>query len=472
MSPHFNSLENGPHRNIPTNGLAFTVGFYFAFRVITVVVSVRAFGLEPRTGTAINIAVDFFLLLITTFCSMGRVLYPYREMTKLTSVRWALLFLGFSCCSLLWSSTASLPDSVAYWCAMAADIAIVVMLLRAEPLIEISDSLMKGFVWGACAVAIIAWVMPAQSDLRLGDDELLGPNQIGYVCAFAFFFAQYLIREKRSKLGIPAALLAVTLLRTLSKTTIIAFLVSEGFLFIDDKSMSRKNKRLIALAVMMVMVIFWGLLTSYYGIYTNAGNQSETLTGRLGIWAYFLAEAIQQPWFGHGFDSAWKVIPPFGPDEFEAAHAHNELLQQFYAYGLVGVCLFTGIYWSIYRQIHRLPRGPRKAFYLAFLLFILVRGLADTERLDLSLPLWAVVMIGLLIEHAYSSSEKVRRQIAVEKGFPKQSGEATRETASRPTNEGDLRRRSIQEPASYHFPAEELKRVVLFNNVQLDDGAE
>lgn len=415
MSPNIDNLENGPHSKAPTSGVPFAVGFYFAFRVITVLLSVRIFGTDPRTGTAINIALDCLLLLATAFCAIGEVHYPFREMTKLPSIRWALLFLGFSCISLSWSSTASLPDSLAYWCAMAADFAIVVMLLRAGPLTGVSDSLMKGFIWGACAVAIVAWVMPAQSDLRLGDDELLGPNQIGYVCAFAFFFAQYLIREKRAKLGASAVLLAVTVLRTLSKTTIAAFLVGEGFLLMRDKSMSRRSKLLIAFAAAAVVAILWGLLTSYYDIYTNAGNQAETLSGRLGIWAYFLSEAIQQPWIGHGFDSAWKVIPAFGPDQFEAAHAHNELIQQFYAYGLVGVCLFTGIYWSLYRHIHRLMRGPRKAFFLAFLLFVLVRGIADTERFDLSLPLWAIVMISLLIEHARTVEEEAPQTMAGER---------------------------------------------------------
>lgn len=412
MPSNIDNLKNEPRSTTPTMGAPFAVGYYFAFRAITVLVSVRISGTDPRNGTAINIAVDFFLLLATAFCSIGEVRYPFREMTKLPSVRWALLFLGFSGCSLLWSSTASLPDSMAYWCAMAADLAIVVMLLRAGPITVTSDSLMKGFVWGACTVAIIAWVLPAESDLRLGDDELLGPNQIGYVCAFAFFFAQYLIREKRAKMSTPAVLLAVTLLRTLSKTTIVAFLVGEGFLLIRDKSISRRNKALIATAVAAVVAIFWGLLTSYYAIYTNAGNEPETLTGRLGIWAYFLAEAVQQPWIGHGFDSAWKVIPPFGPDQFEAAHAHNELLQQFYAYGVVGVCIFTGIYWSLYRHIHRMMRGPRRTFFLAFLMFILVRGLADTERFDLSLPLWAIVMMSLLIKQTHTAKERTPQTTA------------------------------------------------------------
>ena len=65
--------------------------------------------------------------------------------------------------------------------------------------------------------------------------------------------------------------------------------------------------------------VFWGLFEAYYDVYTTASSQAETLTGRLGIWAYMLAEAVQQPWLGHGFDSVWNVVPPFGAEKFEAA---------------------------------------------------------------------------------------------------------------------------------------------------------
>lgn len=401
-------------RNGPTaTGLAFAVGFYFAFRSFITVLAVLLVGMDPRTGTAISLSIDYLLLLLTAFCAFGEVRYPFRKMMQLTTVRWVFLFLGVSCCSLFWTAAASLPSAIAYWCGMAADAAIVIFSFRAGSLAETSGSFMTGFVWGACAVAMIAWIMPAQSDLRLGVEDLLGPNQIGYLCAFAFFFAQYLMRERRGKLHVQSLLLAVTMLRTLSKTTIAAFLVSQGFLLVSDKSISRRSKVYVAFAAAIVIAVCWGLLTSYYDIYTSTGNQSETLSGRLGIWAYLLAEAVQQPWIGHGFDSVWKVIPPFGPDQFEAAHAHNELLQQFYAYGVVGIAMFAGVYFSFYRHIRRLTKGPFRTFLIAFLLFVLVRGTADTERFDLSLPMWAFVMFSLLIDQACTIREDSTELMAV-----------------------------------------------------------
>jgi O-antigen ligase len=290
---------------------------------------------------------------------------------------------------------------------MTCDFAIVVMLLRSGQLESTALALMKGYVWGACAIATISWMLPAQSDLRLGDEELLGPNQIGYACAFAFFLAQFLMRRRQKGWTIPAVFLAITLLRSLSKTTIIAFVVAQAWMFIRDRSITRKTRAWMVLASIILVALFWSLIDAYIDVYANAGNQSETLTGRLGIWAYILNEAIQQPWIGHGFHSVWKIIPPFGP--FEARHAHNELLQQFYAYGAVGVCIVIALYWSVFREIRSLQDASMKAFFVGMFLFILVRGLADTEVFDLSLPLWSIVMIGSLIEESHTSHSSAIR---------------------------------------------------------------
>ncbi len=177
-------------------------------------------------------------------------------------------------------------------------------------------------------------------------------------------------------------------------------MLSQSFLIIQDRSLSRKTKVLLTIAVIAAVLAFWGLFEAYYNIYTSAGNQAETLTGRTGIWAYSLSAALEQPWIGHGFDSMWKVIPPFGPDQFEARHAENEVLQQFYAYGVVGICMLAGLYGSLHRQIRRLPRGSLKIVLLSILLFVVVRGLAEAEPFDLLLPLWLIVLISSLVEQA------------------------------------------------------------------------
>ena len=380
-----------------------TVGFYFAFRLVAVVLAVRLFEADPQFGVVASLGLNYLLLMLAVFLTFGPGARTLSWFSSIASFRWCVAFLGLSGCSLLWTVSASWSAAAAFWCAMACDFTIVVLLLRIGSIDETVEALMGGFVWGTCAVALIAWILPAQSDLRLGDEDYLGPNQIGYACAFAFFFTQYLMRRGTGGLKIPALFLAISLLRSLSKTTLIAFAAGQLLLLIRDQSVSRKTKLLMSATAVVLIAVFWGLLSAYYDVYTHAGNQSETLTGRIGVWASILSEALQRPWIGHGFHSVWKVIPPFGV--FEARHAHNELLQQFYAYGVVGVALVAILYRSVYKEIRRMPAQAIKTLFFALLLFVLIRGLADTEVFDLSLPLWSTVLIGSVIAAGSTSRQ-------------------------------------------------------------------
>ena len=381
------------------------VGFFFSFRVFTVLLSVRFLQLEAQAAVAINLVLNLLFLVAVVFHSMGPAPSTLTSTFKVKPFRWVVVFLGFSFISLFWTAAVSVPAAFAYWCAMAADVLMAVLLLRTGPEADMTTSVMKGYVIGACCVAIIAWALPAQSDLRLGDEELLGPNQIGYVCGLAVFFAQYVTNRGAGNWTWPATFLAITLLRSLSKTTIVALIAGEVVLLVRDKSIPSKTKLAITVGALLVVALFWHLLSAYFEIYSSAGNQAETLTGRLGIWAIVLDKAVEQPWIGHGFHSVWKVIPPFGPDQFEPRHAHNELLQQFYAYGAAGIGILIALYGSVYRQIQKLSKGPLQSLLFGLFAFALVRGLADTEAFDLSLPLWAIALIGVTLSRTEFSSE-------------------------------------------------------------------
>lgn len=386
--------------------LAAVAGFYLSFRLIFVLLASRVFFRDAQDGVVASLTLNYVLLAVVAFASVGQARLPFRSIVRLPCYPGVLLFLAFTGLSLIWSVTASLPAAAAFWGAMVADAAIVVLLLRSGEVHSVAHSLMRGYVWGACAIAVIAWLLPAQTDLRLGDEELLGPNQIGWVCAFAFFLAQYLMRVKSGNWMVQAGLLSITLLRSLSKTTIIAFAVAQVYILLRDRSMSRSKKLFFTASALAVLAIFWSLLASYYDVYTNAGNQAETMTGRFSIWLYIANEAIDKPWLGHGFHSVWKVIPPFDQD-FEARHAHNELLQQFYAYGVAGIGMLIGIYSNVYHQVRKLGDEPSKIFFIGFLLFIVVRGFADTEAFDLSLPMWMIVIIGALLHESRRNREAV-----------------------------------------------------------------
>lgn len=380
-------------------GPAMLAGAFFGFHLFVMVLSVWLLGTTPQVGVMADLTLNFLVLGAVAFACLGRPTYG-THLLRTGASRWAILFLLFSGSSLLWTAAVSIPAAIVFWCAMAADLAIVILLLRSKPSGVVAASLFRGFVYGACAVAVLAWLLPTPSDNRLGYEGLLGPNAIGFLCAFGFFLAQYLvlIRHERHKLAM--LLLGATMLRSLSKTTIVAFLLSQTLLLIASRDIPRRTKIFVSAGALLLVAVFSGFLLAYLSDYATSGSQAETLSGRIGIWAIMLAEAVQRPWFGHGFHSVWNVIPPYGPEQFEVRHAHNEILQQFYAYGVAGIVLFCGIYTSFLLQIRRLPRGALRTFLLSLLLFILVRGLADTEVFDLSLPLWMIVLFSALMEQS------------------------------------------------------------------------
>jgi hypothetical protein len=376
-------------------GLATTIGFFFAVRILSVLLAVRFFGLDPQAGVIGSLALNYLALLAAGALALWSGRHQAAPPSLNACTRCVLLYLAVTGLSLLWSATSSVAAAAAFWLAMVADTAAVALLLRLGPTDATAEAIVRGFVRGACCVALVAWILPTQSDLRLGDEELLGPNQIGWTCGFGFFLAQYRMRKEGKSWTTSALLLGVTLLRSLSKTTIIAFLLAQAYILLRDRSMRLRTKLLLIGAAAVVTSVFASLLSSYYDVYTTAGTQSESLTGRLGIWAYMLNEALDRPWIGHGFHSVWKVVPPFYGG-FEARHAHNEVLQQFYAYGLLGVAILALTYGVVARRISTFLDSPTRVFFFGLLIFVLVRGLADTEVFDLSLPMWMITMLGAL----------------------------------------------------------------------------
>ncbi|HWB95159.1 MAG TPA: O-antigen ligase family protein, partial [Bryobacteraceae bacterium] len=373
-------------------------GFYLAAHLC---ITYLFFQAEPQTGAMVAFALQSALVAATAFYSFGPGHERLWAMVRIPPLRWVLGFLAVGLCSLSWSATVSLPVAVGYWIELAGQVVMIVLVLRAGPAEAVAGSVARGYVAGACLIALITWLSPTMEDLRPGNNDFFSPNAIGFTCALGIYLLQYVSRreaEWRAGSGTVAVLLAITLLRTLSKTTIAAFAVGQVYLLFFDRGMSRKSKVALGLASLVVIGAFWPLILHYTAVYENAGNQAETLTGRLGIWTFVLAQAQEQPWIGHGFHSFRNVIPPFG--SFEAWHAHNELLQQFYTYGVIGVVLLVGTYGSLHRYAKRVAAPEVRVLVTSLLLFVVVRGLADTENFDLSLPLWLIALLSLTLGNA------------------------------------------------------------------------
>lgn len=390
MSANAKTFQSVDAAGLRLLSLPSVIGFYFPARLC---INYFFFQENPQAGAITEFGLTLALLMITCFYSFGSTPSKLQSPMRVTCFRWVVGFLALGLGSLVWSETVSIAIAFAYWLGLAADVLMVIVLLRTDETVKVSWKILRGFVCGACFIAIVMWLSPTMQDLRPGNDDFFSPNAVGFTCALGAIFAQLLSTEERGW-RLPAVLLALSLLRSLSKTTIIAFIAGELVVLMRDKTVSRRSKLLTISAAMLIVAAFWNLIDAYYDVYVNASNQSETLTGRIGIWAFVLERSWERPWFGHGFHSFRNVIPPFGT--FEAWHAHNEVIQQFYSYGVAGIVLLIGVYGSFWKQARRVSQPSQRTLLLGLLLFILVRGLADTERFDLSLPLWSISLLSFM----------------------------------------------------------------------------
>lgn len=383
--------------------VGWAAGFFFSFRTILVFISVRWLGAGTEPGVFAAFAMSAVLLIAALVQGFGRAAQPLGSLWKIAGLRWVLIYLAFSACSLLWTAAASPVNSALYWCALAADVAIVLCVFRGSSAREAGHSLMKGFIAGSCVLAAIAWLIPRAQDLRLGDLDYFNTNQIGNLCALSVFLCLILASRNDGKWSIAAMFLTITLFRSLSKATLVAFVASQCYRLIKDSAMSVRKKLLLVLCALVVTFASWSLIDAYVGIYTTAGNQAETLTGRTAIWAWSLNAALQSPWVGNGIDAMWKIAPSFGGELFEARHAENELLQQFLSYGIAGIVMLVAIYGGLWRRVRMIRDPSERSVLLALVVFVIIRGVAEAEPFDLLLPIWMIATIVLQLDRSRES---------------------------------------------------------------------
>ena len=365
------------------------IGFFFAFRTCF---TFLWFQDDPQLGSIATVTLSFALLTVVSLSTIGSTPSISPSAFRTSTLRWITAFLGLNLLSLLWTA-APLDAAASYWGAWAADVATIWFLLRDGHADSRAEAVMKGYISGTCLVAIIAWGLPVMSDLRLGDEDYLHPNAIGFVTAIATLMAMHLAHRQKNWRW-PAIWLALTLMRTISKTSIIAFFAALIFYVFRNKSLTRAARIWIGVVAGVILGVLSGLLITYANTYSESTNP-ETLTGRTVIWAASGEIALEKPIIGHGFYSLRFLVPPIGT--FQPEQAHNELLQQFFVLGTTGIVFVLCLYWAVFRQIRRAPASNLKTLAATLLVFALVRGLTDTQNFDLSYPLWLMAMISILL---------------------------------------------------------------------------
>lgn len=385
-----NSLVKNPLRilQLKIEDIAFWFWFYLGIEGIQ---TFLLFQSNPVLGTLVGYmpTLGFTLFLLSSLMISKRIKGSKVLQTPTAKILIALLI--WIAITLSWTYSSSLFSAFGYWAATAMKVLVVILLLFLGNKEKVALKSLQGFVWGGLAFAIIVLLAnPVTVDGRLGHEEFLHPNTIGNSMAIASICSLYLTTEG-NKLTIKSRtyifiiiILLFTLLKTLSKTAIICFLLSTLVYFVFSKIPLRKKITLLGLIGGLV-AISSAALSRYFIYYLTeqqGGDAVYTASGRTRIWRITLDLIQENPILGYGFQSYQDVVEQV--IDLRLVHAHNEILNVWLTLGLIGLLLSIATYVSYFLLLRRASKKglSQASLGMALLVYSLIRGATEANVTD------------------------------------------------------------------------------------------
>jgi exopolysaccharide production protein ExoQ len=180
--------------------------------------------------------------------------------------------------------------------------------------------------------------------------------------------------------------------RTLSKTSILAFMVAGLISVLLGSHLQLKAKLRLLLVPVTVLALTYGFTSQYLSTYLDENpSDATTLTGRTLLWIESSEMILARPTVGYGILSFRNYAPQNW--EIRTVHGHNEWVTQAFQLGLIGVVLTVIIYWSFYRHFRQVTDLYKKKLGISVLIFILIEGVASAEPVGLLFPLPLLVLL-------------------------------------------------------------------------------
>ncbi len=233
--------------------------------------------------------------------------------------------------------------------------------------------LIAAYVFGCCvpAIATIVLYLRAGDTLRRFSAGGHDPNDLAMTFALAVPIAWYLALTTRGPLlrwlfrgYLPLGLLATAL--TGSRGGVLASVVA---LLVIPLTMRLSVGRLVGAVASLglcgaLLVVY--VPTKVMARLSTTGTEIEDqrLGGRFTLWRAGAHAFVHRPVMGYGVGGFVRSITPELGDRAQVAH--NSFLSVLVEEGLIGLCLYTTMLFSVYASIRRLPRLERRFALVMF----------------------------------------------------------------------------------------------------------
>jgi len=401
--------ERRIHAGDATTRLLARIAFMYWFIWMTeALIGLRLFG----DNLPFSRLIPFLFALTVLFIQAGRG----KAMHWSGAAKWILFYFLWAGCSLVWSTASDIGLSVWVWIMFGAELLFVCLTMSCPIDREaVLKSTFAGLVaGGACMSLQVISIFQPGADLKSQDG--LHPNFMGHRIAIAALCALYLwSQNRRSVWAIGLPLLVIALFLTTSKGALIAFLFfALLFVFSPQNRLSRRRKLQVVALLVVISAIALQFVGRAFHVYEAKGG-ADTLSGRAVLWVQVIPKILIRPFVGYGFASFADNWPA---NRWYTGQAHNELLQQWFTLGLIGVTLLALTYWKLFRALWR-STSDSSRFGIYLLGYCLVRGFVEADDSHVIL---ALLFCFSLNPRARSSLARARRpNLRRPRGAPEKS---------------------------------------------------
>lgn len=364
----------------------------------------------------IKFSLYIFSFLILTFCLLQ---IPKKNIKTNNTLFWFSIYLLTSSNSLIvywwqtgiidaisWSRLIGLWFFIPYfWVLRHLKTKNILQIIYISKLIPIT---IIGFLYIVSKDSVMRtiWVVGEQSTQRLGGN-VIPPNTLGGMLAIAILLTIVILKNKNTLQAILISLLIFMLYLTQSRTAIMALLSSLTIGYIlAFRNITARIKFFIALifAVASIPAIYENIIIANVRFQTGL----STLGGRLTLWeqAYTTMESstLLNLFFGFGFmlPNSW-----FHTGGLTTNSLHNGYLQVLFGTGLIGLCAYLLIWYSLIITNQSKKTLQTFTFYSLFS-FLLLFNISELGPFVLvnSMSLVFIALISFPIDKTRSNTSK------------------------------------------------------------------
>jgi exopolysaccharide production protein ExoQ len=337
---------------------------------------------NPAFATGLSFCFKLSILFFLVILLLQKKVTLFNKVSS--TLIYLTIFITYAGLSIVWSEV-QITTTLSYYIIMVTEVFIVFLTFCFGNTKNVFNKSINGFIGSTVILALFSFTLGIGEDGRLGNEELLHPNTLANHFSIALLFCIYCIFNSGKSViyWIISSYLVLMLTLVLSKTSLLALQIAL-FTVIIFVRIKLRYKLLALVSFLLLFILILISSSQYLSEYISArgGERILTLTGRTLIWEETWLNIIKEPIIGHGFFSFREYGPQIA--NVRLVTAHNEILNLWFNYGIIGVIIVATIYGTFLSKtikLLKIEKGYRVgALSLTLFVYFIIRSITEAHQ--------------------------------------------------------------------------------------------